>query len=388
MAWILNDKKTAWIWDGPKSPTASELAQKPGTPIVIPPKGSTAAPKTYVWLNDPKTGKLVKTEVSLAKKVFATLPESTQTALSQYLIKTNVTPTTSSLKSLWNNLVDGAVPLYKSGKQASPLDVLKIAIKNTPIIEGVTAVTYKSYDKATANGYLNNVAESIGYDISQLTDAERADFAAKIDAEARKSGKSTTKTTLSGGTETVITPDIFSAKDFAENWLWSKVNFADVTKLPSSAITQLSSVKKILTGYGIDYLSPSEINRLSVELASGKINAQSLMDTYRDIAIKNYPLLAPRLIANPTSTVVDILDPAINLISKWLEIPKGDIGLNNQYLEKYARPDGVAGKLGMPSLYDLELQLKNSPDAEKTSWANESARQGATGLARAMGMPV
>ena len=85
---------------------------------------------------------------------------------------------------------------------------------------------------------------------------------------------------------------------------------------------------------------------------------------------------------------MDILDPAINLISKWLEIPKGDIGLNNQYLEKYARPDGVAGKLGMPSLYDLELQLKNSPDAEKTSWANESARQGATGLARAMGFGI
>ena len=281
MAWVLNDKKTDFIWNGAKPPTAAEKAQKPGTPIVIPAKGSNAAPKTYVWLNDPKTGKLVKTEVSLAKKAFTTLPESTQTALSQFLIKTNVTPTTSSLNSLWNKLVDGAVPLYKSGKQASPLDVLNIAIKNTPIAQGVTAVTYKSYDPVTANAYLNTVAESIGYDISQLTDAERADFAAKIDAEARKSGKSTTKTTLAGGTETVITPDIFSAKDFAENYLWSKVNFADVTKLPSSAITQLTNVKKVLAGYGIDYLSPSEVNKLSVDLASGKMNTQSLMDTYR-----------------------------------------------------------------------------------------------------------
>jgi hypothetical protein len=385
MAWVLNDKKTDWVWTGGGEP---DLKTKPGAPVVVPPKGSTKAPKRYVWLTDSKTGKPVKTEVTLAKKAFTTLDEKTQTALSQFLIKTNVTPTTTSLKSLWNSLIDGAETLYKKGKQSTPLDVLNTAIKNTPITEGITNVTYKSYDPVTANGYLNTIAESIGFDVTQLSEADRADFAKKIDEEARKSGKSTTKTTLAGGQETVVTPDIFDARSFTENYIWGKVNFNDVTKLPSSAITQLASVKNILSGYGIDYLSPTEVNKLAADLASKKTNAQSIMDTYREVAIKNYPLLADRLRANPTSTVTDILDPAISLISKWLEIPKSDVTLKNKYLEKYARPDGVAGKLEMPSLYDLELAVKNSPEAEKTSWANEAARSGAIGLARAMGFGI
>jgi hypothetical protein len=85
---------------------------------------------------------------------------------------------------------------------------------------------------------------------------------------------------------------------------------------------------------------------------------------------------------------MDILDPAINIISKWLEIPKAEVKLNNKFLDKYARPDGVAGKVEMPSLYDLEVMVKNSEEADKTSWANEAARDGAVGLARAMGFGI
>jgi hypothetical protein len=92
--------------------------------------------------------------------------------------------------------------------------------------------------------------------------------------------------------------------------------------------------------------------------------------------------------ANPTATVLDILDPAVNIISKWLEIPKSQVKLNNKFLEKYARPDGSAGKMGMQSLYDLELAVKTSEDTDATSWSNEGARSGAVGLARAMGFGI
>lgn len=42
----------------------------------------------------------------------------------------------------------------------------------------------------------------------------------------------------------------------------------------------------------------------------------------------------------------------------------------------------------MPSMADFITTLKNSQDAEKTTWANEAARGAATGLARAMGFGV
>lgn len=382
--WVYNNEKKDFVWTGSGKP---DLATKPGGAIVIPPKSSKKAAKTYIWTTD-KKGNVVKVEATIAKKSFATLDEDTQVALAEFLQRTNVTPTTYSLSALWSKIVDGAVAEYKAGRQSTPKDVLKILINNTPINEGVTSTVYKSYDPVTANAYLNNIAASIGFDVNLLTPEERADFAKKIDEEARMSGKQTTKKTTAGGVETVITPDIFDPKAFTQNWLWAKVNIGDVTKLPSSAITELATVKKVLDGYGIDYLSQAEINQLSVELASKKTTTQSIMDKYRTEAIKNYPLLADRLNSNPSSTVMDILDPAVNIISKWLEIPKSEIKLNNKFLDKYARPDGLAGKAQMPSLYDLEVMVKNSEEAEKTSWANESARNGAIGLARAMGFGI
>lgn len=384
MTWVLNSAKTEFVWTGPGEP---DLATKPGIKPIIAPKGSKKAVKTYIWTTD-KKGNIVKVEATTAKKSFATLDQDTQIALAEFLQRTNVTPTTYSLSALWGKIVDGAVAEYKAGRQSTPKEVLKMLIENTPINEGVTSTVYKSYDPVTANAYLNNIAASIGFDVNLLTPEERADFAKKIDEEARMSGKQTTKKTTAGGVETVITPDIFDSKTFTQNWLWAKVNLNDVTKLPSSAITELTTVKKVLDGFNIDYLSQAEINQLSVDLASKKITQQSIIDKYRTEAIKNYPLLADRLNANPSSTVMDILDPAINIISKWLEIPKSDVKLNNKFLDKYARPDGPAGKVQMPSLYDLEVMVKNSEDADKTSWANESARNGAIGLARAMGFGI
>jgi hypothetical protein len=382
--WVYNEEKKDFVWTGSGKP---DLTTKPGGTIVIPPKSSKKAVKTYIWTTD-KKGNVVKVEATTAKKSFATLDEDTQIALAEFLQRTNVTPTTYSLSALWGKIVDGAVAEYKAGRQSTPKDVLKILIDNTPINEGVTSTVYKSYDPVTANAYLNNIAAGIGFDVNLLTPEERADFAKKIDEEARMSGKQTTRKTVEGGVETVITPDIFDPKTFAQNWLWAKVNLNDVTKLPSSAITELTTVKKVLDGFNIDYLSQAEINQLSVDLASKKITTQSIMDKYRAEAIKNYPLLGDRMLASPGSTVLDILDPAVSIISKWLEIPKSEIKLNNKFLDKYARPDGPAGKVQMPSLYDLEVMVKNSEEAEKTSWANEGARDGAIGLARAMGFGI
>jgi hypothetical protein len=361
---------------------------KPPVPVFAA-KGSKTAQKTYIWTTDAK-GNIVKMEASIAKKAFATLPEASQTALAQQLINTNVVPTTTSLKSLWDKVVDGAVAEYKAGKQNTPWDVLKTLASNTPVNTGITSTVIKDYSPIVANAYLNNVAATIGFDINQLTDADKADFAAKIKEAASGFGKTTTKiiNPSTGATETSMTPDLFDPKTFAENWLWAKVNIGDPTKLPTTAITALTSVKKILRNNGIDHLSDLEINKLAVGLASGKTNASTLQAEYSAKAAQNYPLLADRLKANPEASVMDLLSPAVTAIAKWLEIDPNTIDLNNPYLDKYARPDGAAGKAAMPSMADFITTLKNSPDAEKTSWANEAARGAATGLARAMGFGV
>lgn len=360
----------------------------PAAPVMpnIPLKGSTKV-KTYIWSIDSK-GNLIKVEATTAKKSFATLTEQEQTALSQQLINTNQTPTTTSLKSLWDKLVDGATASYKGGKQETPWDVLRTLAANTPINTGITSTQIREYDPVTANAYLNNIALSIGFDVTQLSDKDRADFATKIKEAAGSSGKITQRTVTTSGTETVVTPDVFDPKIFAENWLWAKVNFNDVTKLPTKAITALTSVKQILRGNGIDYLSDAEVSKIAVNIASGKENLDALKIQFADEASKYYPLLAPRLKANLGLSVMDLLSPAIKAIATYHEIDPNTIDLTNPYLDNYARPDGLAGKVNMPSMADFINTLKNSPEAEKTSWANEAARSAATSMAKAMGYPV
>lgn len=355
-------------------------------PPTFAPKGSKAQ-KTYIWSIDSK-GNLVKVEASVAKKSFATLNEKAQTALSQFLIQTNVTPTTNSMKTLWDKLVDGAASEFVNGRQNTPWDVLNTITKNTPINTGVTAIQIKDYSPVTANALVNSVAQSIGFDVTQLTDADRADFAAKLKEAAGESGKITTKTTTAEGTVTTVTPDLFDPKTFTENWLWSKVNFGDTSKLPTKAITNLTAINKLAKGYGIDYLSETELARMAVDFTSGKTNTNTIAKDFAAKAAKNYPLLAQRLIDNPGTTVMDLASPAISAIAKWLEIDPNSIDLSNPYLDKYLRPDGLAGKVEMPSMADFITTLKNSPDAEKTTWANEAARGAATSLARAMGFGI
>lgn len=343
--------------------------------------------KTYIWSVDSK-GNLIKVEASTAKKSFTILTEEEQTALAQQLINTNQIPTTTSLKSLWDKLVDGATASYKGGKQETPWDVLKTLAANTPINTGIISTQIREYDPITANAYLNNIALGIGFDVTQLSDKDRADFATKIKAAAGESGKITQKTITSGGVETVVTPDVFDPKVFAENWLWAKVNLGDTTKLPTKAITTLTSVKQILRGNGIDYLSDAEVNKMAVDFAAGRINVAKLQTKYTEEAAKYYPLLAPRLKENPSLTVMDILSPAINAIAKWHELDPNSIDLTNPYLDNYARPDGLVGKKDMPSMADFINTLKNSPEAEKTTWANEAARGAAISMARAMGYGI
>ena len=343
--------------------------------------------KTYIWSVDSK-GNLIKVEATTAKKSFATLTEQEQTALAQQLIATNIVPTVNAAKSLWDKLVDGATASYKGGKQETPWDVLKTLAANTPINTGITGTQIREYDPVTANAYLNNIALSIGFDATQLSDKDRADFATKIKEAAGSSGKITQRTVTASGTETVVTPDVFDPKTFAENWLWAKVNFNDVTKLPTKAITALTSVKQILRGNGIDYLSDAEVSKIAVNIASGKEDINALKIQFADEASKYYPLLASRLKANPGLSVMDILSPAVSQIAKWLEIDPTTIDLTNPYLDNYARPDGLAGKVDMPSMADFITKLKNSPESEKTTWKNEAARSAATSMASAMGYPI
>lgn len=363
-----------------------DVPAAPTLTINIPPKGSKAK-KIYLWSTDAK-GNIIKVESSTAKKSYALLPKETQVALTQYLIATNVVPTDSARKALWGKIVDGAVVEYKSGKQTTPVEVLADLLNNNPNVAGVTTTAKIQYDPITAEATIKNVALDIGFDTTLLTDDDKADFLSKINEAASEGTKTTQKVLTTGGYETISTPSTFNAKTFTENYLWAKVNIGDTKALPAKAFTSLSTVKNVLRNNGIDYLGDKEVNQLAINLASGVTTEAKIKADYAAEAAKNYPLLADRLASTPGATVRDLVTPYLSAVAKWWEIDPDTIDLSNPAVDKALRPDGTQGKAPMMSLSDFTTMLKMSPEAEKTTWANESARSAATGLARAMGFGV
>jgi hypothetical protein len=363
----------------------------PQVPIIAP-KGGTKKPPLYVWMPD-KNGNLVRQEASIAKKSFATLGSDALVSLTEFLIQTNKQPTTAGLKTLWDTVVDGAAAQYKAGKKQSPWDVLNVVKNNTPITPGIYSSSYTQYDQASADALLNVTARGIGFDINKLSAEDRADFATKVAAAAKESGKVTTKKTTEGGLESVTTPSIFNASTFAEQYLWTKVNVGDAKSLPTKAITSLNAIRSLAQANGLTGVSPAEMTRMAIDVASGKTNVDALKLDFADKAALEYPLYADRLKANPGITVTDLISSKINAVAKWWEVDPQSFNLGDgsdaaNILDKAIRPDGATGKMPEMSNSDFVTLLKNHPKAEATTWANEAARQSATGIARAMGFGV
>ena len=360
----------------------------PASPTVILSPKTSGAEKTYIWMPDDK-GNLVKAEASTVKKAFANLPTDAVLALQTYLItiEKKAAPTAAMRESLWNRLVDGATESFVKGRKETPWDVLNTVTKNSPELS-TDSISYTKYDDLTANALLKNISDSIQFDFESLTDADKADFISKLNEQAQASGKTVTRNVTGGGTETVTTPSIFNAKDFTQSWLWARVNIDNPDKLPGTAITQISGIRALLKDYNITNLSTKEINQLGVDLASGKKTIAQLQTEFSNKAQKDYPLYAERFANNPKLTVRDVLEPIINVFSKYWEIPADSIQLDADYIEQFARPDGAVGKAAAPSMLDIVNYAKNHPNAEKTTWANEMARDLATGTARAMGFGI
>ncbi len=366
------------------------MAENPAPPpagptIIIPPKGSKKE-KTYIWMPDGK-GNLVKAEASIIKKSFAKLPVESQVALTEYLLGVaNRQPTDSARQNLWNDIVDGAVAAFKQGKKQSPWDVLDVMTKNNPGSTGITS-SITQYDRIASDALLNKIAKSIGFDVTVLSEEDKADFLAKVNVEAGASGKSTTRKASTGGYETITTPSLFDPKSFTEAYLWGKVTLEDVSKLPSTAIKQVASVKNLLNAYGINNLSSKEINQIGLDIASGTKTVDELKNELSVKAQNMYPAYADRLSKNPSLTMFDIAEPIIRTLATAWEMDPSQFDLADPNIMRFLNNDvtGKAPAASIAEVYDFAMTHENR---QKTKAENDIARNKAVGVARAMGFGI
>lgn len=336
-----------------------------------------------------KDGNLVKRDAALVKKSFAKLSKSAQIALTEYIINTqNRQPTDASRRTLFNSLVDAAVASYKEGRKETPWNVLEKLTRTSPKIGG-PSIAYTNYDRVMSDAILSAAAKELEFAPGTFEEKDLADFYTKL-LEGAKAGGKVTETIIKpdGTTEVVTTPATFDAKAFARNYLWAKVNIGDTKNLPGAVLGQVDALRNILKANGLGYLSEKEIANYALQLAKGDVEIADLQKQFNAKAAEIYPLFAERLKANPTLTVRDLAEPYINQVAKWWEIDPSTIDLDNPDLDKALRPDGTAGKVPMKSVSEFVNYLKLHPNAEKTTWANEQARDLAVAFASMSGYGV
>lgn len=258
-------------------------------------------------------------------------------------------------------------------------------------------------DKISGRALLEKTAKDIQYSV-KFTDADIEDFLKKFKKEQKRQIEETVKASSSNVSgdglspeaiqktvETTVTtekPSFFKPELFASDYIWAKVNFKDEKTLGGKSLTALNNARSILAGFGMLDFSDAELYTAAKQIARGEISNDDFRSTIAQKAMLNYPQYTERLKQNPGSTIRDLASPYINLMAKELELDPNNIQLDNVDLDRALRPDGTAGKMPSMSLADFRIKLRNSPQWENTTAANESARSAATALGRAFGYGV
>lgn len=265
-----------------------------------------------------------------------------------------------------------------------------------------SAKTITKLTSASATALLKDAAKGIQY-TGALSNAEIEDFIKKFDAEQKKQIEQVIKSVSTrvkpgasaDAVQKEITsvlqteyPSYFNPKDFATNFLWSKVSFKDPSKLGGANIAVLQQVRQAVKDFNLLGVSEAEILNAAKDIAMGKKSINDYKAELSLIAQKEYPNLASRFAATPGLTTKDIASPVINMLAKEWEIDPTTIGFDNTIVQKWLRPTGADGKETTYSYTDALREARNDPKWQQTTAANESARDAAVGLARAFGFGV
>jgi hypothetical protein len=232
-----------------------------------------------------------------------------------------------------------------------------------------------------------------------FTDEDVANFLKQFNAEANRQIESVVKearTTVGKGAtaadiQRIIStsfPSFFKPGEFAKDYVWSKINFKDSATLGGKAALALQQAKQVAADFDLFNFSDAEVQQAAKDIAMGKKTMDQFKAELTTKAKMEYPIFASRFDTTPGATTKDFASPVIKMLAKYWEVDESTIGMDNEIVQKWTRAGGPDGKGPAPTLAELTMIAKNHPNAEKTSWANESARQSASSLARALGAGV
>ena len=262
----------------------------------------------------------------------------------------------------------------------------------------VSSANYVKLTPVSAKELLRQSAADAQF-TGKFTDADITAFMNQFNAESNRQIESVVKearTKVGKGATAVDIQNIISASfpsffkpaEFAKDFVWSKINFKDSATLGGKAAVALQEARQIASDFDLFNLSDAEIEQAAKDIAMGKKTTAQFKAELTTKAKMEYPIFASRFDTTPGATTKDFAQPVINMIAKYWEVDPSTIGMDNELVQKWTRAGGPDGKAPAPSLAELTQIAKNHPNAEKTSWANEAARQSASALARALGAGI
>ena len=272
--------------------------------------------------------------------------------------------------------------------------VEKTATSTTDIAKSMTKLTYNS-----AKAMLEQAAKAAGYP-KAFTDAEINEYIKNFNAKqaeqiaqvktisSRKitpDANDATRQRVFEQTMQEEYPSFFKPLEFANDYIWSKVNFGDETTLGSAAIGNLATVRGLVDRFQIIGFNKADAENMAKRLSKGEINlAQATVELQQE-AIKEYPQFADRFSKNPALTTYDIADPIISVLAETWEVEKSSIDMKNPLVMKWMNSFTSDGKGAQPTKYDMILAAKKDPKYQTTKAANNEARDAAVSLTRALG---
>lgn len=323
---------------------------------------------------------------AFAKSAFktGTLPKSQMDMINNAYAKYGKSMGFKKASSFWTAIVDG------SDSATSPFQILsQISAEGAAgaITEGggggggrtsFTDVNVQQYDKTLSDTLLDStLLSTFG---RKATDAEKDRFFKELNT-ASKAG-TVSKTVTKGGKRVTTTTQKFDQQAFVDKYtgtvLEGMLAGGEELDLGGEAGKIQDTLRQYSNDMGIirsDRDILSDVRRV----VRGEVTADDAAMEVRKQAEALYKNFAPRLSADPTVTVRDLMNPYIKLMADTFEQDMESISLTNPTIQNILASDKT------PSYGDFYKQLRGMSEFRNTTTAQKEASTFASGLASAMG---
>jgi hypothetical protein len=330
-----------------------------------------------------KTANTYKSK-AFAKSAFktGTLPKSQMDMINNAYAKYGKSMGFKKASSFWTAIVDG------SDSATSPFQILSQI--NTEGLENAAAgatgtgrtsftdVNIQQYDKTLSDTLLDStLLSTFG---RKATDAEKNRFFKELNA-ASKAG-TVSKTTTKGGKRVTTTTQKFDQQAFVDKYTGTVLEGMLAGQETVDLGGEAGKIQDTLRNYSNDMgIIRSDRDILSDvrRVVRGEVTADDAAMEVRKQAEALYKNFAPRLSADPTVTVRDLMNPYIKLMADTFEQDMDSISLTNPTIQNILASDKT------PSYGDFYKQLRGMSEFRNTTTAQKEASTFASGLASAMG---